>query len=301
VPKGTPKAGFRRTKKRMMMGSGPVSIFKAPVTFGVPEETEEQKSMTDEQIMAKIENRFSAMDKMTTATCKGQNRALIVSGPPGLGKTYAVMKAVEAAEKRGFAPTVVKGFVRATGLYKLFYENRSKKSIVVLDDADSIFSDEDCLSILKTATDMTEKRVLHWLAETNMEDASGEKLPRSFEFEGSVIFVTNYDFDVIIEKGSKLAPHMEALISRSHYLDLGMKSKRDYVIRIKQVVGKLNMLINDGFTKVESDEIMAFVIENKNKMRELSLRMVVKVAGLLKIDKTNWKALAKVTCMRNAA
>jgi hypothetical protein len=82
---------------------------------------------------------------------------------------------------------------------------------------------------LKAATDSTKGRKLQWLAETKMLDEEGDRMPRFFDFEGSVIFITNYDFDEFIDRGHKLSPHFEALISRSHYLDLAMKTKQDYV------------------------------------------------------------------------
>lgn len=288
MPRGVPKAGFRMTKNRA------VAHFVAPVA-AVPAAVSNE---TEEEILARLETRFSAMDLMTEATCFGFNRSLIVSGPAGLGKSYGVMKTLEEAERRGYVPVVIKGYIRPTGLYKLLYENRFKKCIVVFDDADSIFGDDVCLNLLKAACDMTETRRLHWLTETKMEDEDGERLPRSFEFEGSIIFITNYDFDDLIAKGNKLAPHFEALISRSHYLDLAMKTKKDYVVRIKQVVFGKGMLSRDGFTDSEAREIVSFVEQNTDRLRELSLRMVVKLAGLFRMNRASWKDLAAVTCMR---
>jgi len=288
MPRGVPKSGFRMTKNRS------VAHFVAPVATSPVAVSNE----TEEQILARLETRFSAMDLMTEATCFGYNRSLIISGPAGLGKSYGVMKTLEVAEQKGYVPIVIKGYIRPTGLYKLLYENRFKKCIVVFDDADSIFSDDVCLNLLKAACDMTETRRLHWLTETKMEDEDGERLPRNFEFEGSIIFITNYDFDDLIAKGNKLAPHFEALISRSHYLDLAMKTKKDYVVRIKQVVFGKGMLRRDGFSAADEKEIVSFVESNTDKLRELSLRMVVKLAGLLRMNRSNWKDLAAVTCMR---
>lgn len=290
MPRGVPKAGFRMTKNR----ASSVAHFVVP-TAQIPAVVSNE---TESQIMERLEKRFSAMDLMTQATCFGANRSLIVSGPAGLGKSYGVMKTLEEAERRNLVPIVIKGYIRPTGLYKLLYENRFKKCIVVFDDADSIFSDDVCLNLLKAACDMTETRRLHWLTETKMEDEDGERLPRSFEFEGSIIFITNYDFDDLIAKGNKLAPHFEALISRSHYLDLAMKTKKDYIVRIKQVVFGKGMLTRDGFSQSEANEIVTFIEDNMDRLRELSLRMVVKIAGLFRMDRSSWKELSAVTCMR---
>lgn len=288
MPKGFAKAGFRMTKKRLAAGflPGPVAE-PAPVVFE-----------TDDQIRTKLAERFAALSLLSTETIMGRQKALIISGPAGLGKSYTVMEQASAVENERTV-TVVKGFVRATGLYKILYENRSSKCTIVFDDADSIFNDDTCLNLLKGACDMTRTRNLSWLAETNMETEEGEKLPRFFEFEGSIVFITNYDFDALISKGNKMAPHFEAMISRSMYLDLAMKTKRDYVIRIQEVV-KAGMLADAGISKADTAEILDFIEVNTDRLRELSLRMVLKLASLVKINRSNWKSLARVTCMKGA-
>ena len=138
-----------------------------------------------------------------------------------------------------------------------------------------------------------------WLSRSieNESDEDGDSIPDRFEFEGSVIFITNYDFDALIQSGNKLAPHFEALVSRSHYLDLAMKTKMDYLVRIKQVV-RGGMLKSRGFNEIESVLIMQFIENNVESLRELSLRMVVKISGLYKMNKSNWQKLAKQTCFR---
>lgn len=311
MPRGVPTAGFRKTKKFMMregmfVATTPSPIAhlyeemqnKAMVTEGARLPIIEETTETDDEIYMKLEARFAAMETMTEATATGKNRALIISGPAGLGKSYGVMKVVDTLEDRGYTPTVVRGFVRPTGLYKTLYEFREKDCVIVFDDADSVFMDDVCLNLLKTACDMTKKRELSWLTETKMEDVDGERLPRKFEFEGSIIFITNYDFDAMIQKGTKLAPHFEAMISRSHYLDLAMKTKRDYVVRIKQVVLGKGMLRNEGFSVEQENAILEFIVTHQESLRELSLRMVVKLAGLMKMNPSGWEELAKVTCMK---
>jgi hypothetical protein len=183
----------------------------------------------------------------------------------------------------------------------LLYEARFTNSVLVFDDSDSIFHDDVSMNLLKTACDSTERRVLHWLSRSleREEDEDGESIPEKFEFEGSIIFITNYDFDALIRSGNKLAPHFEALVSRSHYLDLAMKTKMDYLVRIKQVV-RGGMLRDRGMADIDTIQIMQFIENNVDRLRELSLRMVVKLAGLYKMDRVNWQKLAKQTCFRSA-
>ena len=194
---------------------------------------------TDKQIEEKLEERFTILEVLTHSAMNGESRSLIVSGPPGLGKSYTVEQALALYDPNALRHTIAKGYVKPTGLLRLLYKHRAPGQVIVFDDADTIFFDDTSLNLLKTVCDTTEKRVVSYLAETNMVDEdSAEKIPRSFEFEGTIIFITNYDFDAMIQRGHKLAPHFTALISRSHYIDLAMKSERDYLIRIKQVVKK---------------------------------------------------------------
>jgi len=77
-----------------------------------------------------------------------------------------------------------------------------------------------------------------------------------------------------------------------------MKTVDDYVVRIKQVVRDHGMLRKEGYTVAEEAALVAFVVQHKNQLRELSLRMVLKLANLMRIDSKNWMTLAKTTCMR---
>jgi len=288
MPRGVPKSGFRVTRKRQAIN------FAQQVIKPVRVETVAE-------IETKLKDRFEALEVMAEATGKGINRSLIVSGPAGLGKSYTVEAKLEELESMGHSVTYIKGYVRPLALYKLLYETRHAKSVLVFDDSDSVFYDDVSMNLLKGACDSTDRRVLHWLSKSieKEEDDEGESIPEKFEFEGSIIFITNYDFDAMIASGNKLAPHFAALVSRSHYLDLAMKTKMDYIVRIKQVV-RGGMLKSRGFNAAEETMILEFIVNNMERLRELSLRMVVKISGLYKMDKKNWQKLASQTCMRNA-
>ena len=286
MPRGVPKNGFRRTKNRLAL--------EASVAVRKPVKIESVS-----EIESKLADRFEALEIMAEATGKGINRSLIVSGPAGLGKSFTVEQKMAELEGKGHHVTYIKGYVRPLALYKLLYEARFTNSVLVFDDSDSIFHDDVSMNLLKGACDSTDRRVLHWLSRSleRETDEDGESVPEKFEFEGSIIFITNYDFDNLIESGNKLAPHFEALVSRSHYLDLAMKTKMDYLVRIKQVV-RGGMLKSRGFNEIETVLIMQFIENNVESLRELSLRMVVKIAGLYKMNKSNWQKLAKQTCFR---
>jgi predicted AAA+ superfamily ATPase len=288
MPRGVPKAGFRMTRNRRAGVVKNLNVVKTILPI---------KKETEAEIEQKLRERFAALDTMTQASVNGITKAVVVSGPAGVGKSHGVLKILEANRAKCYY-NMISGYVRPTGLYKALYEFRHKNSVLVFDDADSIFNDEVSLNLLKKACDTSKKRVLSYLAESKMEDEDGERLPRSFEFEGTIIFITNLDFEEMIARGSKNAPHFEALVSRSHYLDLAMKTVDDYVVRIKQVVRDCGMLREAGYTAAEEATILAYVVENKEKLRELSLRMVLKLSSLMRIDPNNWRSLAKATCLK---
>jgi hypothetical protein len=122
-------------------------------------------------------------------------------------------------------------------------------------------------------------------------------VPNSFEFKGGAIFITNIKFDHV--KSKKLQDHLEALESRCHYLDLTIDTQREKVLRIKQVVTECGMLDSYELTDAAKLEVVEFVDANKDRMRELSLRTVLKVADLRVSFEDKWKSVAEMTCMRH--
>jgi hypothetical protein len=288
MPRGVPKSGFRKTKNRVArmalpeLSNGPLDII-----------TRE----TDEEIEAKLSDRFEILDDMTSGAISGDIKALIVSGPAGLGKSYTVEERLSGIDDT--RKIVIRGLVNKTGLYKILYQFRHPGNVVVFDDADRIFFDDDSLNMLKAVCDTMKERTLSYLSEYKLVDEdSAEVIPKQFVFDGTIIFITNFDFDDLIARGHKIAPHLEALVSRSHYIDLAMKTKRDYLIRIRQVV-KMGMLQNIGLNKTQENECMNFIESNSSILRELSLRVAIKIGTLIKTRPTKWKKMALVTCCRN--
>lgn len=251
---------------------------------------------TDEQIDARIAERFEILDVLTESCMVGNSRALIVSGPAGLGKSYTVEKTLAEWDPNGINHVIIKGYVRATGLVKLLYQFREAGQVIVFDDADTIFFDDTSLNLLKAVCDTTERRRVSWLSEGKLVDEeTGEVIPRSFDFDGTIIFISNYDFDAMIDKGHKLAPHFNALISRSHYIDLAMKTRRDYLIRIRQVI-RQGML--EDLSEAQRNDVIAFIERNHTRLREMSLRMAIKIGNLRRMN-DDWERLANVTCCKN--
>ena len=257
---------------------------------------------TDEQVMARIRERFEILTEMTQAATTGDIRAMIVSGPPGVGKSFGVELEIEKATLfdtiagRKLRAEVVKGSATPIGLYQALYKYSDANCVLVFDDCDSILLDDVCLNLLKGALDSGKKRKISWLSESSALRREG--IPDQFEFKGSVIFITNLKFDAM--KSQKLRDHLDALQSRCHYLDLTLDTMRDKVLRIKQIADDGELFNGYDFEQCVQDEIIEFMNTNQNRLREMSLRMALKIADLRKSFPLKWKLMATTTCMKAA-
>ena len=265
----------------------------------LPNNVKDNPNETDDMIMERMRERFQILDDMTQASIDGVVRGMVVTGPPGVGKSYGVESILEknslfdtlAGNKLRFE--TIKGASSAIGLYKILYNNADKNNVLVLDDCDTVLYDETSLNLLKAALDSCKKRKLCWNTDSALLRREG--IPDSFEFNGSVIFITNLKFDNV---RGKIKDHLAAIMSRCHYLDLTMDTTREKVLRCRQIVAD-GMLNEYDFTKAEEEDVMDFMVDNKEKMREISLRMVTKLADLKKsFGEEKWKRTAEVTCMR---
>ncbi len=264
-------------------------------------DTPETKSTeTDSQIIERIKQRFEILDDMTQMSIDGIVRGMVVTGPPGVGKSFGVEQVLDknnlfdklADRKLKFG--IEKGAASAIGLFKLLYNYSDKGCVLVLDDCDTVLYDETSLNLLKAALDSSPKRTLSWNTDSNLLRREG--IPEKFEFKGSVIFITNLKFDNV---RGKIKDHLDAIMSRCHYLDLTLDTAREKLLRVKQIV-KDGMLNSYKFTKDEEQEIVDFMLDNQDKLREISLRMCTKIADLRKSQSDRWKTMAEVTCMRRA-
>ena len=262
--------------------------------------TEQKVSESETEAMDRIANRFAVLDEMSKACISGDIRAMIVTGPAGIGKSHGVNLQMEkasmfdklAGKKVRFE--VVKGAMSGIGLFAKLYKFSDAKNVLVFDDCD-IWEDQDAINVLKGALDSGKTRRISWNKDSRILREEG--IPNSFNFNGSIIFITNKSFDN--KKASKMQPHLDALQSRCHFLDLTVDSERDKMLRIKQVHRDADggLFADYDFTQEQTDEIMNFIWNNHNKLREVSLRMCLKVADLVKIS-ANWRELAKATCMK---
>lgn len=232
-----------------------------------------------------INQRFNFVERLVKMVATGKTASALITGEGGLGKTHTVVKALESAGLDNIsgvdlegeeAPEgsfiVVKGYSTAKGLYRTLYENRN--SIIVFDDCDSILKDDDAVNLLKGALDSYDVRIISW--NTTRPD---EELPRSFQFTGGVVFISNRPMNKIDQ----------ALRTRAMCVDLTMT--------MDQKLDRMEVIMTgDDFLPAVSTsfkyDALNLIRELKDQAREVSLRTLITVARIRAENDADWKDLA---------
>lgn len=272
-------------------------VFKFSAEFDEEVAREPIKVETDKELDARILETYVTLDKLVAAVADNKVNSLIVAGAPGLGKSYEVNRILIQINNGDYGYVFHRGYIKATHLFRLLWENRSSGQTIVLDDVDSIFADETALNILKAALELKETRMVSWGSEKQFTDQDGEEIPRYFDYQGNVIFLTNLNFSELAAGNNKNSAHLSALQSRSLVLDLKIKTKREIMAKVKLTV-RDGMLRSKGLTEPEENELLAFMNEHLEKMKEISLRSMEKLAALFLMDKTDWKPMARTVMLK---
>ena len=242
---------------------------------------------TEKQNRYNINERFGFVEKLVTMVANNVQPSAVITGEGGLGKTYTVTKTLEANGYKDISDladfqvgavintrkcfTMIKGFSTAKGLYRTLFENN--KSVIVFDDCDAVLKDPIALNILKSALDSYGKRIISWNADMRDDD-----LPRSFNFEGRVIFISNMEQDRIDQ----------AIRSRSMMIDLSMT--KDQKIDRMEFIAKSEEFLPEYDAKSKADAL-ALIREIKDECKEISLRTLISVTKVRASNK-DWKDLA---------
>lgn len=276
------------------------AITAAGMAQAVQDEDEEEG---DEEFEAPVDakmikKRFDMLAKLGDGVAAGNIRSLIVSGSAGVGKTFTLERKLEAAEDEGkiISYESTKGTISAIGLYETLYNNREKGQVLLLDDVDRVFYDDEALNILKAALDTSAVRTISWSkASKYLEDS---KVPNRFQYEGQIVFITNLNLDRIVAKGGRLAPHINALMSRSIFLDLAIHNPKAIMVRVEQVLKESSLGSDLGLTSKQVVEVVKWMTEHLDQLRSVSIRTVSQIAGFMLTAEDEWKDMAETTLLK---
>ena len=269
-------------------------------------ETRVLQNESEEEAIERIRHTFDMYERSAQSVISGFMRGLIVSGPPGIGKSHGVMQMLKYPMKDTMRAIngegtnnsvdyeIISGTSSAVGLYMKLYDFRHPNSVLVFDDCDEIFSNEESLNLLKAALDSSEERTIAWNKKSRT--LAENDVPNSFDFNGSIIVLTNIDFE---RSRNSLRKHLDAMISRCHYVNLEVTTNRDKMLRVKQIV-RDGMLEKYGFEDGEEEQIIQYMESNADYLYDISLRMVTKIADIV-AEFSDWRELAETTCMKREA
>ena len=236
-----------------------------------------------------INQRFSFVEQMVDMIVQKTLPSAVITGEGGLGKSYTVLKSLEkngfknltdlsnfevgAKVDRSKSYTVVKGYSTAKGLYRTLFENNGM--VIVFDDCDSILKDDVAKNLLKGALDSYSKRYISWNADMRDDD-----LPRSFEFTGSIVFVSNMALEKIDQ----------AIRTRSLVVDLSMTEGQK--LERMEVIANSDEFLPE-ISPVSKSLALEFLKSNVNKIPNMSLRSLIAVTKIANTGNSDWKNLAK--------
>ena len=130
---------------------------------------------------------------------------VVIAGPGGTGKSYHVEKALnECGLKPGADWIKYKTHMTPAQIYLALLQNYNK--IIVFDDCDDALLNKTTANIFKAALETNGKRVIGWNKSDTIQippnmpmavvrglvnNDKKHRMPSSFTFEGSIIFITN--------------------------------------------------------------------------------------------------------------
>jgi hypothetical protein len=221
----------------------------------------------------------------------GAFNSLMISGRAGTGKTFSVEKALKdegLVEDDDYI--IVSGAVSTIMMFKKMFQYRNK--VLVFDDCDAVFRDENGRNILKAALDTKKVRRISYLKKSGLVfdpkdfemDPEGEfnmiengMVPAYFDFAGRVIFISNLAKDKADPDG--------AIRSRSILIDVNP----DDVTLMERIKTLLPYLEPKDMPMKDKEEIYEFM----KKANDVSMRTFVKAAGFKVAGLPNWERMSK--------
>ena len=235
-----------------------------------------------------LELAFENLERYLKNVATGDMRGLIVTGPPGVGKTTAVTKMLNANTNK--AHKLVAGHMSVITLYCELYRHRNQGQIIVLDDVDSAFKSMEGINVVKAAADSVPQRRISWA--TSSPVLKAWNIPQTFSYDGGIILISNETQ----RKGrqSKLAQHIAAVADRLHTIPLGSKDKDEQLHQLCYQVVHGGLLDSQGLTPAQQCEVLDYISENFDEIERVSLRTARKIAELMQLEPQHWRSMANI-------
>lgn len=217
------------------------------------------------------DKKFKTLRTVVAMVASKQRPSMIIVGKGGLGKSFNVEQTIESMGIKKNEYATIKGYSTSKGLYQILYDN--KDSLIIFDDCDEALEHKVSISLLKAALDSKDVRTVNWNAKLQKND----KYPPSFDFSGSVIFISNLNKEDIDQ----------AIISRSMVVDVSM-TEDEKLARMHSII----KFIEKDFSMEVKKEALQYLEDNKNNI-DITMRTLGIIASLRYNYPNNWEVLAE--------
>jgi len=179
-----------------------VNVSSAPAEKLPAKEPDEWSELFDEPLNSK--EIFALMEDAIKKVKDGINKSILITGDPGIGKTFTVKNELKGTNHQFFTGAITS----ASALYKVLFVNNDPNKIIVFDDLDSLLDDRDCVNMLKGALDSGKETEISYLSNNTVD-------PLLYETILKYELVEDIPQDVIDELLKKKV-NIEAMLSSQH-------------------------------------------------------------------------------------
>lgn len=236
----------------------------------------------------RLDANYKQPDKFIRSMAQNSDnfRALILQGPPGVGKTHSVEQSLKKHADGRYQ--LINGKVSNLSLYGSLYNASKNGHILFLDDCDTFLNDMTGVNILKAAMDTKPNREIHWESSSHILKAMG--VPTSFKFNGSVILNTNIGYD---NTNKNYVSRLSALQDRALVITISDTDPDRLFKQVCYMVLVQDMLRIFKFSNIEKNMLLKWIDANRNSINRISLRTIIKLSNIYAADKNNWQDMAE--------
>jgi len=251
-------------------------------------------------IVKRVINRFKSIQQISEVfvTGKSAQRGLLISGDAGTGKSHYVKQAfitTKTTKKVDYQKS--KSFT-APALYAKLWENRFVGSVVVFDDCSlEAMTGADFRKLVdfwKGALELTSgARMIGYEAATKNQLFKDLGVPSEFDFQGSIIWITNTRFDKLAKK---FGDHWEAVKQRFIGIEVFLTKEEkfmytNYLVEECDMLGKNCDAKKDGYPSDIIEATMDFLTDSYEDFKEVTPRIAIKVADTMMMYPDMWKTI----------